>query len=431
VSVLGAPLPPGHLDAGSSVGPFAWHAVLPDGTLVKRVVLGVDAAVPAGPAGCYHGSSGVTTDNGGCSGRRHEMRRQLQGLHLQHPDGSTSEVVPCTLQLSELGISDGTLTAWGWLHTRPSGDRVWLLADGAEADLYQQAMAAAAEQAAAALAAAEAAEAAAASAAAAAEAAAADNNSRRPGGMRQGGVAVDRARVPEQRPRSSNKACSGGAGKPPYDAGGAPPSALNAVQQQQTPAAPLASSSLTQELLLQHLHDQMAGQTWAPLASATVVDPDCGAHVTTRADGLLLVVYEDGSRLLQVRRQSKSPRPTRAGACTTTSTPNTGGGSSGVSFCTSQRRVRVHMHSTVILLHTGCIAPAQDAEGCRLSFTGDDWTFEGPDLPQIYRDSSGVHVSLQQGVAAACSYCTALHAHTHPRHRPCIAICIPTPQQQH
>lgn len=240
VEVPGAPVAAGQLDAGLVDGPFAWHALLPGGTLIKAEVSAESAA-----------------------------QTTVDGLRtIMHPDGSMSKQ-----QQGAVELPDGSsLTAAGWLHTDLEGNMTWVLDAGALEDLEKAAVKAAADAAAAA----EAAAATAAAEAAAAEAAAA---------KKVGAKGGDKRALDKQKSASPAAIAAGSDG-------------VSAAAAAGSAADPAAMHGMLDKLAT------MEPQEKGSIRAAKLTDPDTQAVVVTREDHLMVVNYAGGNRLLQVNSYS-------------------------------------------------------------------------------------------------------------------------------
>jgi hypothetical protein len=262
VSVLGAPLAAGQLDTQLMVGPFAWHAVLADGTLVK-------AAAAAAAAATHSAADSGVLQQCGSSSR----------LAILHPDGSTS--AQHALQVQPQGTAIPPVAVDGWLLTTPQGEQSWT-ADAAALERLEADLVAAEE---AAIAAAAAAEAAAAAAAVAAES---------PTGKKGSKGEKDRAKAISKHGGISTK-------RPEQPGGTADAEAASAAEGAAQAGTQLDEQAIAaiRDALAELLQQQPVSQ--GRIRAACLTDPDTRAVVTTREDHLLLIEYADGSKLLQVR----------------------------------------------------------------------------------------------------------------------------------
>lgn len=263
VDVLGAPIAAGSLDPALLDGPFAWHALLPDGTLVKASLTAASTT-----------KLGKTATTAAALGD--DSVKDLM-VSLLHPDGSMS-----SQQLGIVDVPDGeSMPIPGWLRTSLNGHKTWVVDSTALGELKAAATKAAAEAAAAA----QAAAAAAAAEAAAAEAAAA--NKKVKGG--------DKKALEKQKSAAPPAATAVSNG---VDAA--------AVSQGATTAS--GSSCLTGtaaiEAKVQYL-EQLEPQPRGSIRTAVLTDPDTRAVVVNREDHLMMINYVGGSRLLQVRNYAE------------------------------------------------------------------------------------------------------------------------------
>lgn len=278
VDVLGASLAAGSLTAQVAASASAWHAVLPDGTLIKA------AAVPragGSVAPCAQHTSWSSAE------RDADKARQPQGLAtVLHPDGQVSQQHHLELPL-QIGMAAADPTRHevaGWLRKTPQGEQTWVV-DAAALQGLKHSLNRAAQEAAEAVAAA--------AAEAAAAAAAAEPPSKKgtkgdkkalgkQGSSHPGKQAQEQAPpATPAGPVAADGACSMGLG-----------SSSSGGEQLHTAAAIDAA--------LQGL-EQQPPQTMGSIRAVQLTDADTGAVVTTREDHLLIVDYPDGSRLLQVR----------------------------------------------------------------------------------------------------------------------------------
>lgn len=259
MNVLGAPLASGHLDGQLPDGPFAWHTLLPDGTLMKADASG---GPPAKQSAAPVGIDEILT----CS--------TAAGITILHPDGSTSRQ-----QQEHVVLADGSaVTAAGWLHSSTGGQLTWTIDQVALERLKSAAALAAAEASAAA-------EAAAAAAAAAEEAAAAEAASKK-GGKGDKARALDKQRSGAKSHGSA--AFGSAAGDGAVVAGAGSPSSITSTSTHESLQSVLQQLELLEPISKGHIR------------AACLTDPDTRAVVSTREDHVMVVSYTDGSKLLQV-----------------------------------------------------------------------------------------------------------------------------------
>lgn len=272
VDVLGAPLAAGKLQAAVAASASQWHAVLPDGTLIKA---SADAA-----AGAISAARSATGPTGQCltAGAAASGCRATSVLHT---DGSVSQ--HHKLELPLVGV-DGELRQEvdGWLRTGPDGEQTWVVDTVALQDLWAN-LAKAAE---------EAAVAAAAMAAEAAEAAAAAETTGKKGSKDKKGLGktVSSKQAAKQQQQQQQQDPAG----PAAEAAAGSSGNSTAADSVHVQAAAAAEAAL-------HELEHQAPQFMGSIRAVQLTDADTRAVVTTREDHLLIVDYPDGSRLLQVR----------------------------------------------------------------------------------------------------------------------------------
>lgn len=393
VDVLGAPIAAGSLAPNLLDGPFAWRALLPDGTLIKSAVTAGSAARPD--------TSPVAAQGDGV-------------ISIMHPDGSMSRQQPGAVELT-----DGTsITAAGWLHTSVDGHQSWQLDAGGVEDLKATAAKAAADAATAAEAAANAA----AAEAAAAELAAASKK----GGKSADKRALDKQKTIPAPSTGADAAACGANGAALATGAGADPAALHTM--------------------LESLQDQEPQERASIIRTAKLTDPDTQAVVVTREDHLMVVNYVGGNRLLQVRRAPVSFWNATMGYCAR------GCASGGPAVMCAKPAVWCHCRPLVLrcrlsmmvttenakhmlalasarlhlpsgmgalrvmgtwlaadhtsaptcklvhfYLHHALLPWVQDAEGCRISFLNHGWVFEGSAMPVVRGDELSVTVDVCPG----------------------------------
>lgn len=266
VGVLGAPLAAGTLQGQVPASTSAWHAVLPNGTLIKGAAAAAhDAAAAADGA------------NTRCAGR--------EAATILHPDGTVSQQQQQDLTLAGVA-GDMKQQVAGWLRTTPQGEKVWVV-DTVALQNLRSSLATAAEEAAAA----------AAAAAEAAAAAAAAESTGKKGGKGSKSKALDKqassktpsAKHKEQQQQAQEQTAAAAAGA--AEQGGTP--RVSEVEHPQSAAAVAEAALLDFE--------QQPPQSMGNIRAVRLTDADTGAVVTTREDYLLIVDYPDGSRLLQVK----------------------------------------------------------------------------------------------------------------------------------
>jgi hypothetical protein len=273
VDVLGALLATGTLQAQVPASTSAWHAVLPNGTLIKAAAPD-RAATPAG-------SSYTTT--------------------ILHPDGSCSQQQQQELTLAGVGVSMKQRVA-GWLRTSPDGEQVWALDTVALQNLRTD-LAKTAEEAAAAGAAA-AAEAAAAAAAAESTGKKGSKGTKKSQLDKQASSKIPNAkqRANEQPQQQPEQAVSAAAAAAAAVTGSAEPGSTPGLADAGHVAAAAAAEAVLLDL------ERQPPQSMGSIRAVRLTDADTGAVVTTREDHLLIVDYPDGSKLLQVGHMSCSCR---------------------------------------------------------------------------------------------------------------------------
>jgi hypothetical protein len=274
VDVLGALSAAGTLQAQVPASTLAWHAVLPNGTLIK-------AAAPD-RAATTAGSSYTTT--------------------ILHPDGSCSQQQQQELTLAGVGVSMKQRVA-GWLRTSPDGEQVWALDTVALQNLRTD-LAKTAEEAAAAGAAA-AAEAAAAAAAAESTGKKGSKGTKKSQLDKQASSKIPNAKQraneqPQQQPGQAVSAAAAAAAA--AVTGSAEPGSTPRLADTGHVAAAAAAEAVLLDL------ERQPPQSMGSIRAVRLTDADTGAVVTTREDHLLIVDYPDGSKLLQVGHMSCSCR---------------------------------------------------------------------------------------------------------------------------
>jgi hypothetical protein len=276
VDVLGAPLAARKLQAAVAASASRWHAVLPDGTLIKASPNADSAAAAAAHSAA--GSTGQCVTAGGASCR---------ATTVLHTDGSISQ--HHALELPLAGV-DGELRqeVAGWLRTGPDGEQTWVVDTVALQDLRAN-LAKAAEEAAVA--------AAAMAAEAAAAAAAAETTGKKGGkGDKKGlGKTVSSKQAAKQQQQQQQQQQDPAGPAAEAGAGGGGNSSSTATESVHAQAAAAAEAALHE---LEHQPPQCMGS----IRAVQLTDADTQAVVTTREDHLLIVDYPDGSRLLQVWR---------------------------------------------------------------------------------------------------------------------------------